>query len=77
MPVHRILDLVSLAVALAFALPVGLFGAELLLGGEALGAVYVAIAGGVLAAQHVLTTPEDVPARVVQYAVGRVVKRDD
>lgn len=74
---HRILDLVSLAVALAFALPIGLFGAELLLGGDPLGVAYVAIAGGVLAAQHVLTTPEDVPARAVQYVVGRVVKRED
>ena len=74
---HRILDLASLAVALAFALPIALFGLELLIGGDTLGLVYVAIAGALLAAQHFLTTPTDVPARVVQYTVGKVVRRKD
>jgi hypothetical protein len=75
--VPRILDLVGLAVALAFAVPVGLFGVELLLEGRALGGVYVAIAGALLAAHHLLTTPEDVPARAVQYVVGKLVRRED
>lgn len=74
---HRILDLVSLAVALAFALPIALFGAELVVGGRPFGLVYVGIAGALLAAQHYLTTPEDVPARAVQYAVGKFVRKKD
>jgi hypothetical protein len=75
--VPGILDLVSLAVVLALAVPMGLFGAELLLDGHAVGAAYLALAGVLVVGQHVLTTPDDLPTRAVQYVVGAAVRDPD
>jgi hypothetical protein len=73
-PVSRILDLLTMALVLALGVPIGLFGAELLLAGRPWGAAYLGLAAALLLGHHVLTTPEDVPKRVVQYAVGRAVR---
>jgi len=75
LPGVRVFDLVGLAVTLAFAAPVALFGAQLLVGGDPLGLVYVALGAAVVGLHHVLTTPDDLPGRAAQRLVGLVVKR--
>ncbi|MFB6146487.1 MAG: hypothetical protein ABEJ08_02245 [Halobacteriaceae archaeon] len=73
-PDPGILDLVSLAVTVAFAAPVGLYGASELAAGDATGAVYIGIAALFFALRALLTTPEDVPIAVVQRLAGAVAR---
>ncbi|MEF8841562.1 MAG: hypothetical protein V5A62_08035 [Haloarculaceae archaeon] len=70
-----ILGLVGLAVTLAFAIPVGLLGLDMLTRGDTLlGAGFLAVAVLMVLLQEHLTTPGDVPGRVAGRLVGRVAK---
>lgn len=67
-----LLDLVALAATLAFALPIGLFGVQLLQEGQLLvGTMGVAVGVGLVAVEQYVWTPGDVP----QNALSAVVRR--
>lgn len=71
-----IVDLVTLGATLAFALPIGIYGLQLLLDGRTLlGVTGVTVAIGLVVAERVLWTPDDVPAAVGKTVVRRVVGR--
>ncbi|WP_049971723.1 DUF7533 family protein [Haladaptatus cibarius] len=73
-----ILDTVSLAATLVFALPIGLLGIERLIAGQTLlGGAFVAIAVLMVFLREWLTTPEDIPASAAKKVVGTVAKTDD
>ena len=69
-----VIGTLQLAVTLAFALPVGLMGATFLADGRPLGAAFLALAVLMLAGQHYLTTPEELPFAAAERVVGWVVK---
>ncbi|MFB6081818.1 MAG: hypothetical protein ABEJ67_03255 [Halanaeroarchaeum sp.] len=70
-----ILDLLALGATLLFALPIGAFGVQLLLRGEALlGAVGVGVAVGLVVAEQFLWTPGDLPSDAAAVA-GRLLGR--
>jgi len=69
---------IQLAVTVAFALPVGMMGAAMVLDGRVgLGLVFVAVGVGMVVVQQYLTTPGDLPAVAVEKTVGRLAKRKD
>ncbi|PSQ09857.1 hypothetical protein BRC93_11725 [Halobacteriales archaeon QS_5_70_15] len=73
-----ILGLVGLAATLAFAVPVGLLGLDMLTRGDTLlGGGFLAVAALMVVLQEYLTTPGDVPERVVDRLVGRVAKEPE
>ena len=73
-----ILGLVGLAVTLAFAIPVGLLGLDMLSNGNTLvGGAFLAFAVLMVLLQEYLTTPGDVPGRVAGRIVGTVAKDPD
>ncbi|SIQ72659.1 hypothetical protein SAMN05421858_0206 [Haladaptatus litoreus] len=73
-----ILDTVSLAATLVFALPIGLLGIERFIAGQTLlGGAFVAIAVLMIFLREWLTTPEDIPASAAKKVVGTVAKTDD
>ena len=73
-----ILGLVGLAVTLAFAVPVGLLGLDMLTRGNTLvGGGFVAFAVLMVVLQEYLTTPGDVPGRVAGRLVGSVAKEPE
>lgn len=73
-----ILDMVGLVAALAFAIPVALFGLERLVAGDALlGGALLGIAAGMVIVEEYVTTPRDIPAAVASEAASRVVTTDD
>ena len=70
-----ILGLVGLAVTLAFAIPVGLLGLDMLSSGNTLvGGGFIAFAVLMVLLQEYLTTPGDIPGRVAGRLVGTVAK---
>ncbi|MFD1599161.1 DUF7533 family protein [Halobellus rarus] len=70
-----ILGTIQLAATLVFAAPVGIFGLTRLLEGDTvIGGGAVAIAVGMVALPHYLTTPTDIPMQLGERAVGMVVK---
>jgi hypothetical protein len=73
-----ILGLVGLAVTLAFAVPVGLLGLDMLTKGDTLlGAGFLAVAALMVLLQEHLTTPGDVPGRIAGRIIGRVAKEPE
>ncbi|MFW6265851.1 MAG: DUF7533 family protein [Halanaeroarchaeum sp.] len=73
-----IVDLLTLATTLAFALPIGVYGLQLLIDGRTLfGLVGVAVAVGLVVVERVLWTPDDVPVRLGRRLVRRVVGTPD
>ena len=73
-----ILGLVGLAVTLAFAIPVGLLGLDMLTRGNTLlGGGFLAFAVLMVVLQEYLTTPGDVPGRVAGRLVGSVAKEPE
>lgn len=72
-----ILDLITLAVALAFAAPAALFGVETLLAGDPTGWVFLAFAAGILVFERYVTTPTDVPVIAAQRATDTVADTPD
>lgn len=72
------LDLLGLGSALVVALPICLVGLELLVGGDiALGVGLVLLAVSLIVLSVWLTTPQDLPAVLVERTVSTVVQRDD
>ena len=73
-----ILGLVGLAVTLAFAIPVGLLGLDMLTRGDTLlGGGFLAFAVLMVVLQEYLTTPGDIPGRVAGRLVGTVAKEPE
>lgn len=69
-----ILDLLALAATLAFALPIGLFGLQLLLDGRVLpGATGVAVAVGLVVVEQYVWTPGDLPEDALSALVRRLL----
>lgn len=67
-----LIGLLQLAVPVAFAIPVGLFGLTWLLEGNTLGAGFVVLAALMVAVPYTLTNPLD-PGDMAEAAVDRVV----
>jgi hypothetical protein len=72
-----IIDLVTLAVAVAFAAPAALFGVETLLGGDPTGWVFLAFAACILVFERYVTTPSDLGVVAAQRATDTVVENPD
>jgi hypothetical protein len=73
-----ILGFAGLAVTLAFAVPVGLLGLDMLAKGDTLvGGGFLAFAVLMVVLQEHLTTPGDVPGEVAGRLVGRVAKEPE
>jgi len=73
-----ILETIGLAATLVLAIPIALFGAEHLVRGELVaGVAYVGIAVGLVLVEQYLTTPTDVPGKVAEETVGKVVKTEE
>lgn len=73
-----IIGLVGLAITLAFAIPIALFGLDLLADGETLfGAAAVGIAVLMVVLEEHLTTPGDIPGTAAEKVVGAVVKEPE
>lgn len=73
----KLLDAISLAVAVAFAAPAALFGVETLLAGDATGWVFLGFAAGIIAFEQYVTLPTDVPILAAQKATDAVVEESD
>ncbi|MFB6270048.1 MAG: hypothetical protein ABEH83_08900 [Halobacterium sp.] len=73
----KLLDTVSLAVAVAFATPAALYGVETLARGDPVGWVFLGFAAAILGAEHYLTLPTDVPILAAQKAADAVVEEPD
>jgi len=73
----KLLDAVSLGVAVAFAAPAALLGVETLLAGDPTGWVFLAFAAGILAFERYVVTPDDIPAMLAQKTAGAVVEEPD
>ncbi|WP_232687251.1 DUF7533 family protein [Halobacterium zhouii] len=69
-----ILDLVTFAVALAFAAPAALFGLETVLAGDPTGWVYLGFAAAILLFERYVTTPTDIPVLAAQRAADSVAE---
>jgi len=73
-----ILDLVSFAATAVFALPVAAYGLLKLSGPEPhLGIALLVVAGLMFAFEAYVTTPGDLPGRIVDGAVGVVLADDN
>lgn len=69
-----IIDTIGLGASLIFALPVGIYAVDKLLGGELLlGGVLLLVAVLMVALPQRLTTPQDVPGKVAEKVVGGAV----
>lgn len=71
-----VLGTIGLAVTLAFALPLAVFGATLLADGRPLGAVFVAIAAAMILVERHLTNPFD-PTDLIDIVSNRRSRDDD
>jgi len=73
-----ILEQLGLAATLIFALPVAVYGIQTLLdGGTVFGALALLIAVLMVVLPRRLTSPDDVPAKAAETAVGAVVDEPD
>ena len=73
-----IIGTIQLAATLIFAVPLGIFGVNAFLdGNRLLGGGLLAVAVLMVVLPHVLTTPGDIPAKVGESVVGKVVKTPD
>lgn len=73
-----ILGTIQLAATLIFAVPVGVYGANAFLDGQQLlGGVLVVVAVLMVVLPQYLTTPSDIPAKVGESVLGKVVKTPD
>lgn len=72
------MDTVGLAASLVFAIPVGIFALDQLLTGDRMvGAILLVVAVLMVVIPRRLTTPQDIPGKVVERAVGSVVTDPD
>ena len=69
-----LLGTIQLAATVVFAAPVGIFGLTRLTEGDALlGGGLVAVAIAMVALPHYLTTPGEIPVKIIERIVGRAV----
>jgi len=73
----KLLDVVSVAVAVAFAAPAALFGIETIAAGDPTGWGFLGFAAGILAFERYLTLPTDVPILAAQRVTDAVVEEPD
>lgn len=73
----NLLDVISLAIAVAFAAPAALYGVETLLAGDSTGWVFLGFAAGIVAFERYITLPTDVPILAAQKATDAVVEDPD
>jgi len=72
-----LLDMVGLATAFAFAIPLAHFGVLRLQGGDPLGWGFLAVAALIVLVEQYLTTPRDVPEMVAERVVGGAVEEPE
>ncbi len=73
-----LLGTIQLAATVVFAAPVGIFGVTRLSEGDLLlGGGLTAVAVAMVALPHFLTTPGEIPMRILERVVGRAVVRPD
>ena len=73
-----IIDTVSLAATLVFAIPIALFGIDRIVAGQLVfGGVFIVIAAGMVLLREKLMTPSDIPSSAAQKVVGKVVETDE
>lgn len=75
---RSILGTVGLALTLAFAIPVAFLGLDKLLAGETVvGGAFLGLAVLMVLVEEYVTTPMDVPGKVAEKTIGRVVTEPD
>jgi hypothetical protein len=73
-----LLGTIQLAATVVFAAPVGIFGLTRLTEGDALlGGGLLAVAIAMVALPHYLTTPGEIPLKIIEGVVGRAVVTPD
>jgi len=72
-----ILESITFVGTLAVAIPMVYAGGSLYLGGNAIGLLFVALGVLLVVAEHVLTTPQDLPFVAVEKMVGGVLPDPD
>jgi hypothetical protein len=73
-----LLATIQLAATVVFAAPVGIFGLTRLTGGDVLlGGGLVAVAIAMVALPQYLTTPGELPMKIIEAVVGRAVVTPD
>ena len=73
-----LLGTIQLAATVVFAAPVGIFGLTRLTEGDVLlGGGLVAVAVAMVALPHYLTTPGEIPLKIIEGLVGRAVVTPD
>ena len=73
-----ILGTIQLAATVVFAAPVGIFGLTRLTEGDVLlGGGLLAVAIAMVALPHYLTTPGEIPMKIIEGVVGRAVVTPD
>ena len=73
-----IIATLQLLVTLAFAAPLALLGVQFLVSERFLmGSVFLGIAAAMVLLQEFLTTPQDIPTKVIERVTGRVVDDGD
>ncbi|MFC6787346.1 hypothetical protein ACFQFH_16175 [Halobaculum halobium] len=73
-----ILEQVGLAATLIFALPVAVYGVQSILGGRTMvGAFALTVAVLMVVLPRRLTSPDDIPSKAAETAVGAVVESPD
>ncbi|MFB6118127.1 hypothetical protein [Halosegnis sp.] len=72
---RSIMGTIGLAVTLALAAPIALYGVEQLLGGDSVvGLAALGVAALMILVEEFLTTPTDIPGKVAEATVGRIVE---
>lgn len=75
---NSIIDTITLALTLVFAIPVALLGGNFLLSGQTiLGSVFVVLAVLMVVIEEYLTSPADIPGMAAKKAVGVIVKTEE
>lgn len=75
---RSIMGTIGLAATLAFAIPIALFGLDLLLRGDTLtGGAFLGIAALMILVEEYLTTPMDIPGKVAEKTLGSVVREPE
>lgn len=73
-----IIDTITLALTLVFAIPVALLGGNFLLSGQmVLGSVFVVLAVLMVVIEEHLTSPIDIPGMAAKKATSVIVKTED
>lgn len=73
-----ILEMIGLATTLVLAIPISLVGLEFLLGDRPIsGLGLLLLAAALVVASRRLTTPQDLPAKAVEWVAGAIAKEPE